>query len=166
MRPAVALALMALLTGCGERERQADPAPTEPPPCSPGRSQPISEATLKSVLAKHGIHLYRDDRCEEFKDPDGNPLPDAPRATFGNSRSSLDYDRVASTEGFILCELHRGGPVGIKQRRATRVQRIKYEGDEETHLSVLNVDCAIYPDSPEQIERLEAGLSDLRLATG
>jgi hypothetical protein len=94
----------------------------------------------------------------------GSRVPGAPQATFGNIRNSLENDRVTSTEGAILCELDRGGPVGPRQRRATRLRRIKYEGDQETHLGIFNVNCAIYPDSTEQVDRLAAALLDLRSA--
>lgn len=158
-----------LLAGCAQ-EAEPDRAFTEPPPCNPEQGRPISEATLKAVLARHDIHLYRDDRCETFRNPEAPPPdpgapphnPNAPQATLGNTRNSLEYDRVVSAQGFILCELYRGGPVGARQRRATRVRRIKYEGDEETHLGIFNVSCSIYPDSPEQIDALEAALRQLR----
>ena len=42
------------------------------------------------------------------------------------------------------------------------MRRIKYEGDEETHLGIFNVDCTIYPDSPKQVDALEAALRRLR----
>jgi hypothetical protein len=165
VRPVVALALMALLAGCGKQSR-IDLASTEsePPPCNPERGQPISEARLKAVLARRGIHLYRDDRCETFRNPnapapDPNAIPrnpNAPQATLGNTRNSDDYDRVVSTQGDIYCELYRRDLFGSK------LERIKYEGDEETQLRILNVGCAIYPDSPDQIDTFAAALLHLR----
>jgi hypothetical protein len=172
VRPVVVLALVALMAGCGE-QTQTDRALTEPPPCNPEQAGPISEATLKRVFARDGIHLYRDDRCEEFRNPD-DPPPDpkatprnanAPQATLRNSRNSRDYDHVVSTEGDIFCELYRGGSLEPGQKRATRLRRIKYEGDEETHLGIFNVDCAIYPESPDQVDRLAAALLHLRRAS-
>jgi hypothetical protein len=171
VRPVVVFALMALQAGCGH-QTQNDRALTEPPPCNPEQARPISETTLKAVLARSGIHLYRDDRCEEFRNPDEPPPdpkatprnPNAPQATLRNTRNSLDYDRVVSTEGDIFCELYRGGPLEPSQRRVTRLRRIKYEGDEETHLGIFNVACAIYPESPDQIDRLAAALLHLRRA--
>jgi hypothetical protein len=91
-------------------------------------------------------------------------VPGAPQATLGNVRTSLEYDPVAASEGTIFCDLDRGGPIGSRQRRATRLRRIKYEGDEETHLGLFNVSCTIYPESGGQIERLAAALLDLRTA--
>jgi hypothetical protein len=150
---------MALVTGCGEG-KQAVRTLTEPPPCNPERGQPISEATLKAVLARSGVHLYRDDRCETYRDPNA-PTPDpsapprnpnAPQATLRNSRDSLEYDRTVSDEGDIFCEVERRDTFGAK------LERIKYEGEEETHLRALNVMCTIYPDSPEQIDALAEAL--------
>ena len=123
----------------------------------PEQGRPISEATLKEVLAQRGIRLYRDDRCETFRNPDA-PAPDpnetprnpsAPQATLRNSRDSLEYDRIVSEEGDIFCEVDRGERYNF----IARLERIKYEGDEETELRALNVSCTIYPDSPEQNRR-------------
>ena len=91
VRPATALAVLLVLAGCtsacgsgsgsrsGSDKASTEPPPdkafTEPPPCNPEGGQPISEATLKAVLARSGIRLYRDDRCEEFRDPNYAALP-------------------------------------------------------------------------------------------
>ena len=173
VKPAIALASMALLAGCGQQQAETDRAASEPPPCNPERAAPISEATLKRIFARDGIHLYRDDRCAEFREPDEPPPdpsatphnPNAPQATLRNSRSSIEYDRVSSTEGDIFCELYRGHRLEPGQRRATRLRRIRYEGDEETHLSFFNVDCTIYPESPGQVDSLAAALLHLRRAS-
>jgi hypothetical protein len=42
-----------------------------------------------------------------------------------------------------------------------KLERIKYEGDQETHLSALNISCTIYPDSPAQIKALSEALARL-----
>jgi hypothetical protein len=108
---------------------------------------------LKAVLARSGVHLYRDDRCETFRNPNAPPRnPNAPQATLRNSRDSLEYDRIVSEEGDIFCSVERRDTFGAK------LERIKYEGDEETHLRALNVLCTIYPDSPEQIDALADAL--------
>jgi hypothetical protein len=185
VRPATALAVLLVLascaSACGSRsgsgsgsgsgsdkastEPPSDKAFTEPPPCNPEGGQPISEATLKAVLARNGIRLYRDDRCLHFRGPNAPPPdpnaiprnPNAPQATLSNTRDSLEYDRIVSEEGHILCEVERGHRYNF----IPRLERIKYEGDEETELRALNVSCAIYPESPEQIDALAAALLQL-----
>jgi hypothetical protein len=155
VRFAVPLALMALLAGCGGGESDADRSSGTLSACTPGRGRPVSEATLKRVLAQRGIHLYRDDRCETFRNPAGHLDTGAPVATLRNTKSSLDYNRVVAAQGDIFCDIY---PAGGKPE----FRRIRYEGDEETHLDIANVSCAIYPEAPKQIDILEAGLRDLR----
>jgi len=59
---------------------------------------------------------------------------------------------VVSAQGDIFCEVERRDTYGAK------LERLKYQGDEETHLRALNVSCTIYPDSPEQIDALADAL--------
>jgi hypothetical protein len=147
-----ALTVMALLTGCAQGA-ETEQALTEPPPCRPGQGRPISEATLKAVLAERGIQLRRDDRCETFRNPATQRLdPKAPLATLSNSTGSEDIDRVLSTQGDIFCQIERQNTFGAK------IERLKYEGDEETHLRTLNVLCTIHPETPDQIDALAAAL--------
>jgi hypothetical protein len=168
------LAVMALLlAGCAQ-DAETDRAFTEPPPCNPEPGRPITEATLKAVFARHGIRLYRDDSCEIFRNPnapppeaDGPPRnPDAPQAMLQNCSDAIDCDPVFSAQGHIFCDVYREEPIGDKQRRGTNVTRIKYEGDTETHLRIFNVDCAIYPDSPEQIDALAVAIREALRASG
>jgi hypothetical protein len=67
------------------------------------------------------------------------PNLNAPQATLRNSRDSLEYDRVVSEEGDIFCEVERRDALGPK------LERIKYEGDEETHIRALNVNVHDLP---------------------
>jgi hypothetical protein len=150
-----AFAVMPLLAGCA-KEAETKQGLTEPAPCSPGQGRPISEATLKAVFAQRGIQLRRDDRCETFRNPNTQRLdPKAPLATLRNTTEADDYDRVVSTQGDILCQLERQNSFG------TKLERLKYEGDQETHLRTLNVLCTIYPEAPEQIDALAAALLQL-----
>jgi hypothetical protein len=158
--------VLALLAGCAE-ESTSDSAITEAPPCHPGQGRPITEATLKEVLAKRNIQLYRTDNCPSYRNPDlppppptEAPDPEEPLAVLANlwdGSSPDNYDRIVSDEGFILCDVLRDGSVGF----GPKLERIKYESDEETHLRTLNISCTIYPDSPEQIDVLAAGLLQL-----
>lgn len=159
------LAVIALLAGCGE-ESTSDGAIKEAAACHPGQGRPITEVTLKEVLAKRGFHLYRIDDCPSYRNPDLPPPPPGeppderePLAVLGNlwdGSSPDDYDRIVSDQGFISCHVLRdrfaGGP---------RLERVKYEGDEETHLDTLNISCVIYPDSAKQVEALVVGLLHL-----
>lgn len=150
-----AFGVMSLLAGCAEGTGTKQRL-TEPAPCSPGQGRPIREATLKAVLARRGIHLRRDDRCVTFRNPNTQRLdPKAPLATLRNSTEGDDYDQVVSTQGDIFCNLQRRNTFG------TKLERIKYEGDEETHLRTLNVGCTIYPGAPDQIDSLAAALLQL-----
>ena len=160
MRLLAALTVMvALVTGCAE-ERETELA-LEPPPCRTGQGRPINEATLKAVLGRRDIHLRRDDRCATFRNPNTQRLdPRAPLATLRNSAGSDDYDRVIASQGDIFCDLERRSTSGPK------LERIKYESDEETHLRTLNILCTIYPESPDQINALAAALSQLPGVTG
>jgi hypothetical protein len=153
MRLVAALAVVALLSGCAQATEN-EQARTEPAPCSPGQARPISEATLKAVLAQRGIQLRRDDRCETFRNPNTQRLdPRAPLATLRNSEEA--DDGTVSSQGDIFCQVDRRNTFGPK------LERLKYEREEETHLRTLNVLCTIYPESPEQIDALAAALSQL-----
>jgi len=156
VRIVVPLALMALVAGCGG-ETHADHSSSTLPSCTPGQGRPISEAKLKRVLARRGIHLYRDDRCATFRNTAGRLDTGAPLATLRNTKSSVDYDRVVAAQGDIFCEVYPGGK--------GQLRRIRYEGDEETHLDIANVNCAIYPEAPKQIDSLEAGLRSLQASS-
>jgi hypothetical protein len=165
VRAVPGLAVIALLAACSE-ESTSDRAITEAQPCHPGQGRPITEATLKAVLAKRGIQLYRTDNCLSYRNPDLPPPPPneppdprEPLVVLGNlwdGSSPDDYDRVVSAQGFISCDVLRDRFVG-----GPKLERVKYEGDEETHLSTLNISCVIYPDSTEQIDALAAGLLQL-----
>jgi hypothetical protein len=73
-----------------------------------------------------------------------------------NVRPSDDYDSLVSAHGFIMCSVERRKLLGPK------LEKMKYEGDEETHLSRFNVSCVIYPDSTEQIDYLADALMQLQ----
>jgi hypothetical protein len=155
MRPVATLAVVAVLSGCAQGT-ETEEALTEPAPCSPGQGRPIREATLKAVLARRGIQLRRDDRCETFRNPNTQRLdPRSPLATLRNGAESDDNDGVVSIQGDIFCQVERRKTFGPK------LGRLRYKGDEETHLRALNVLCTIYPETPEQIDALATALSEL-----
>ena len=49
------------------------------------------------------------------------------------------------------------------KRLPPEVRRIHYQGDEETHFSVFNVDC-VPPHGKEQLRRLQQTMDELRKA--
>jgi hypothetical protein len=154
-RPVTALAVVALLSGCAQ-ETETEHAQAEPAPCSPGQGRPISEATLRAVLARRGIQLRRDDRCETFRNPNTQRLdPRAPLATLRNRAEADQNDGVVSIQGDVFCQVERRNTFGPK------LEPLKYESDEETHLRALNVLCTIYPETPEEIDALAGALSQL-----
>jgi hypothetical protein len=68
---------------------------------------------------------------------------------------SDDNDGVVTIQGDIFCQVERRKTFGPK------LGRLRYEGDEETHLRALKVLCTIYPETPEQIDALATALSEL-----
>jgi hypothetical protein len=102
MRPVAALVVAALISGCAQAT-ETEQAGTEPAPCSPGQARPISEVTLRAVLAQRGIQLRRDGRCETFRNPNTQRLdPRAPLATLRNGAGSDDNDGAVSVQGDIF----------------------------------------------------------------
>jgi hypothetical protein len=71
-----------------------------------------------------------------------------------------DDDEVEAREGLVLCHV-----VDLPFAKPPfRAHRTKYASDEETHLDVANAHCSIYPDAPEQIDRLEQAFKALAKA--
>ena len=68
-----------------------------------------------------------------------------------------DDDEVYAREGHVIC-----GVVDLPYAKPPfHVRRTKYATDEETYLDVANVNCAIYPSAPEQIDRLKRAFKAL-----
>jgi len=113
--------------------------------CPGGLTRPFSIETLIRVGQEHGVSLKRDPDC------------DAPQVTVDAASNVLitddvhDDDEVYAREGHVLCRIE-DLPFATRPFRA---HRTKYATDEETHLDVANVHCSIYPEAPEQIDRLE-----------
>ena len=114
-------------------------------------ARPFSIATLIRVAQEHGISLKRKPHC------------DAPQVTVDAASNILitddvhDDDEVEAREGAVLCHI-----VDLPFAKAPfRVQRTKYATDHETYLNVANVNCAIYPEEAEQIDRLERAFEAL-----
>ena len=72
---------------------------------------------------------------------------------------------TSAREGFHACSAAVAELTPRIKRAPPEVERIRYEGDEETHFRVFNVDCLIYPDpehAEEQLMRLEQTMNELR----
>ena len=119
--------------------------------CPRGLARPFSIATLIRVAQEHGVSLKREPDC------------DAPQVIVDAASNVLitddvhDDDEVYAREGHVLCRV-----VDLPFAKPPfRAHRTKYATDEETYLDVANVNCAIYPEAPEQIDRLEQAFKAL-----
>ena len=96
---------------------------------------PISERVVRRTLAARGFRLNRDGRC----DADARVL-----VTLSN------------TERDLFCDVLRSDLFG------PRIERFVWRNDPSpTHLRVLNVDCAIYPQTQAVTDELEGAFRDL-----
>jgi hypothetical protein len=146
MRRDVLLLSAALLTvGCGTYNRAIG---TEPKPCLPGTTSPVSERALKRALGTEGIQLLRDDRCYP-----GTVV------TLSNITDIVPYEEeaaIVAAESQIFCNISRSDGFG------TRIERFVWRNDSHpTYLRVLNVVCSIYPEKKEHTDTLERALRRL-----
>jgi hypothetical protein len=151
MRGAVFLTSIALLaTGCamsnGKTDSPSRTTKSESKKCRAGTASPISERTLERALDTQGIQAYRDEDC-------------APDALVRLSNTAIPYeqqDAVVSSEGDIFCDVYRTDIFG------SRIERFVWRNDPRpTYLRVLNVSCAIYPESKEHTDTLEMAFRQL-----
>jgi hypothetical protein len=126
-----------LAAGCGTsdgttRLRQTE---TQHETCRAGTAMPISERVVRRTLAARGFRLNRDGRC----DADARVL-----VTLSN------------TDGDLFCDVLRSDLFG------PRIERFVWRNDPSpTHLRVLNVACAIYPQTQAVTDKLEGAYRDL-----
>ena len=84
---------------------------------------------------------------------------------YGLDANAERERQITQEEGAVTCMLREdAGP-----RAAKTVERVRYPGDEETHFSLLNVDCVIYPEpehAEEQLGRLQAAMAELQDQVG
>jgi len=173
----VATAAAALLVaGCGDGEPEPEPGATGtttnaresdelPPPgqrCRGGPTRPLELETVIAAGRRHGITLYSDPACQ----PDPTVVSQAANVLLYGPNANADREReITEAEGDVTCMLREdAGPTAPKT-----VERVRYPGDEETHFTLLNVDCVIYPEpdkADEQLARLQAVMDDLRAQAG
>jgi hypothetical protein len=169
----VATAATALLVaGCGGGESEPEPGAAGtttnagetgklPPPGQRCRGAPTRPIELETVIAagrRHGVTLYSDPACQ----PDPTVVSQAANVLIYGPDANADREReITEAEGAVTCMLREdAGPTAPKT-----VERVRYRGDEETHFTLLNVDCVIYPEpdkADEQLTRLQAVMEDLR----
>jgi hypothetical protein len=120
--------------------------------CPRGLARPFGVEALLRAANQEGVTLKRDPSCGGSQ----NSIESASNILSGTN----DDDGVSGREGHVICDVEDrpfdSGPF--------KVFRTKYPTDQETYFSVANISCAIYPSSPEQIERLAAAFQRLRVA--
>ena len=142
MRSAVFLTTVALLAaGCTSSDGPSGSSRTtkvESKKCRAGSAIPISERALDRALSGKGIQLYGDHKnC-------------APDALFALSNTAI------ASEGEIFCALYGANEFG------PRIERFVWRNDPKpTYIRVLNVHCAIYPESAANTDTLEDAIRQL-----
>jgi hypothetical protein len=169
----VAAIAACLLAACGTGESEPGSAGTTPtvgetgqlpPPgqrCRGGPTRPLELETVIETGRRHGITLYSDPACQ----PDPTVLSQAANVLLYGPDANADREsEITQAEGAVTCILRKdAGPTAAKT-----VERVRYPGDEETHFTLLNVDCVIYPEpenADEQLRRLQAAMDQLREQT-
>jgi hypothetical protein len=141
------LTLTLVVAGCGP------PDPDRPAAAGCGAvGRPVTIATLVRIFRANGITLdVNRRRCER---PDST----SPHATNAGPSGLERVEEIDRSEGSVLC--HVGRTVITRT-----VKVVKYRTDEETHLTVLNVQCAAYPydaaSEREQVARVESAMRAL-----
>lgn len=116
------------------------------------RGKPVSLTQLVEVFRKNGITLDIDEETcvTPEKDQVGGFDSDA------TNTGPLGRDQSDEREGHVLCDIEDDDAFG------EGVEVTKWPTDTETSMRVLNVDCTIYPHSPdteaEQVPRLRKAM--------
>jgi hypothetical protein len=142
----VAAVLALLACGCAGASSDGGTEAVEPP-CRPDHRAPITERELKAALDAEGIRLLRDSDCS------GEELG---LSNITDAVSSEQVDVILASEGHVFCDLY------TKDTFSPRIERFVWRNDPDpTYLDVLNVSCAIYPETREQTDVLEHALRRL-----
>ena len=116
--------------------------------CGGGLTRPYSVDTLLRVGQEHGVSLKPDPGCGAGTDD----VAMASNIVIGDDVQ--DDDEVNAREGHVICDIS-DQPLAAPP---FKVHRTKYHDDQETHVRVANIGCAIYPSADGQIARLERAL--------
>ena len=79
---------------------------------------------------------------------------------YGPDQNYQHASEIKEREGAVTCLLRARPGLGPKT-----VERNRYSGDEETHFSLLNVVCVIYPEpdhAEDQLMRLQEAMDELQ----
>jgi hypothetical protein len=112
-----------------------------------------TSGTLKRIFRAHGIRLYPDhDYC--FGCHDQSVV-----WALSNTPSGLpheDADRASASHGFVSCD------VLAKDVFGRRIARYVWRNDDDpTYVEVLNIECAISPNSRRDTDELERATRQL-----
>lgn len=160
-----------LMVACGGKAESGSPAgpststeaADENPPrpedrCPGGKTRPFDLQTVIEVARRHGITLYSQPNClsdARIRTQAANILQ------YGPDRNDEQQSEIERREGRVTCLLRATPGQAPKV-----VERNRYVGDAETHFSLLNVVCVIYPDpddAEEQLARLQEAMDELQL---
>jgi hypothetical protein len=122
--------------------------------CPRGLTRPFSVHTLIRAANGKGVSLKLDRDCGGITDS----VERASNIVIGDA--VRDDDEIEAHEGAVFCDVD-DLPFDV---RPFKVTRTKYADDDETHLDVANVRCAIYPSAEGQIARLQAVLEAVAAA--
>jgi hypothetical protein len=94
----------------------------------------VTATRLQEAFAEEGVRLTWDGEC-------------AGVTIFTNTTVAPDVDEGSGYEkvGRVFCNVSRQAPAAA----ADGVVRLRHAGDEETIVSVSNIDCAVYPSSAD-----------------
>jgi hypothetical protein len=137
--------LVLIAAACAGSAPDGSSEPAEPPPCRPGQAAPVSERAFKKALAAEGIRLRRDAQCL------GRELVLLSNIT--DAISSDQEDSIMASQGHIICELYE------EKVTSARIERYVWRNDPDpTYLAVLNIHCAVFPETRTQTDAVERAL--------
>ena len=145
-RAVVGGCVIAALSACGSGSDRS----IEGKACQPPHAAPV---TLREL-----VDAFRDESISLEPNALSCELSTGPHATNMGPDGISSEPAVVKAEGRVLCFLGQGGT-------SRTVNAVRYQGDQETGVSALNVLCTVYPSSPHresaQVGRVKAALGRL-----
>jgi hypothetical protein len=144
------------VAGSTSTETGDDNPPRPEERCRGGKTEPFDLKTVIDVARRHRIMLYPQPDCQ----PDPTIVSQAANILqYGPHQNYQHASEIQEREGAVTCLLRARPGLGPKT-----VERNRYSGDEETHFSLHNIVCIIYPEpdkTDEQLLRLEKTMNEL-----